>query len=140
MADRVLTWFVDKFAGDPTTMHPAYYMDGEYVPVAVRIYAETGPSLDGATFEIRDDGTSIMCDNTYTYAAYVANSATYTGTFTFELPKGETSDDMAEDFKSIPIAAGSWMTCVMRSSGADEKNITVQLELNRLSESDEEPD
>jgi hypothetical protein len=140
MADRILTWFVDRFNGNPTTMPPAYYMDAEFVPVAVRIYAEHGPSLDDATFEIYDDGVSIMNDRTYLEATYVANTATYQGDYTFMLGKGETVDEMAEDFKTSVIEQGSWLTCAMKSTGADEKNITVQLELNRVSESEEEED
>jgi len=43
MADRILTWHRHKIDGDETRIGPTYYMDAEYEPLAVRIYAETAP-------------------------------------------------------------------------------------------------
>jgi hypothetical protein len=138
MADKTLVWSVKRCDGNPTTMLPAYYIESEYEPIAVRIYAETAPIMD-ATFEIYDDGVSIMNDNAYKYSTYIANSPAYQGTYYFILPKGANSDEMAEDFNANNLDIGSWVTCSILNDGG-AKNITVQLDLNRISESGEESD
>ncbi len=139
MADRILTWSVKRCDGNPTTILPAYYMESEYTPTAVRIYAETAPTVDDAEFEILDDGVSIMNDHQYSYSTYAANTAVYTGVYTIHLPINSTVDEMAEDFREEVIAAGSWVTCQIRQDGGG-KNFTIQMELDKVSESDEDTD
>ena len=45
--------------GNEARMEPAYYLDADYEPVAVRIYAGTTPTSD-AEINIFRDGTSIF--------------------------------------------------------------------------------
>lgn len=136
MADRTLVWTIEKSEGNPTHMMPAYYMEAEYEPVAVRIYAHTAP-VTSATFEIYDDGVSIMNDSAWNYAAYRANTQAYSEVRTIELPAGANSDEMAEDFSETPIEAGSWVTCSLTNDGGARK-ITVLMDLERISEGNED--
>ncbi len=137
MADRILTWSCKRCEGNPTVLLPAYFLEGDYTPTAVRIYADTAPDVEDAEFEIYDDGVSSMNDKDYNYSTYAANTATYSGTYEIHLPKGENIDEMAEDFNNTSIEKGSWITCAIRKDGGG-KNFTVQLELEKLSESDED--
>ncbi len=137
MADRTLIWSAKRCDGNPTTMLPAYYIEVDYEPVAVRIYAESAPGIEEAVFEIYDDGVSIMSDIAFRYLTYISNTATYRGTYTTKLPKGANSDEMAEDFNATPIKVGSWVTCAIKADGG-ARNITVQLDLNRVSEPSED--
>lgn len=141
MADRILSFWLDKHKGGDTMMLPAYYLEADYSVKAVRIHAETAPGDDDALFEIYDDGVSIMEDHDYRYTTYITNTATYSGDTTIHLSKDATEDTMAEDFVlDSEIEAGSWITCYMTQSGGNPKNVTVQLELERLSEGDEDTD
>lgn len=137
MADRVLTFSAKRCDGDPTIMLPAYFVEGDFTPIAVRIHAEDAPDVEDARFDILDDGVSIMHDHEYTYSEYIANTATYSGATFIELGKNQTSEEMAEDLLETPIEAGSWITCVLHRDGGG-KNFTVVLELETLDEPDEE--
>ncbi len=139
MADRTLIWSAKRCEGNPTTLLPAYYMEGDYEKVAVRIHAEDAPVDEDAQFEIYADGESIMNDHLYNYDDYIANTATYTGETMIHLPVDDTEDTMAEDFSNDNIEAGTWVTCAFLKDGGG-KNFTIILELNRLSDSDEETD
>jgi len=61
MADSILVWAIERYPGQPVIM-PAYYVDVDYEPVAVRIYAQEAPHADDATFDILCNGTSIFKD------------------------------------------------------------------------------
>lgn len=136
MADRILTWSVHKCTGNPTVMLPSHYIEADFAPVAVRIYAVKAPDYDEAKFEIYDDGVSIMEDHAYNYNTYIANTATYSGTYEFFLGKNENAEEMAENFKEVPIETGSWLTCVLKQAGGG-MDFTVILELDKLSEEED---
>jgi hypothetical protein len=136
--NRILTWHDPEKQGDGR-FGPAYYMDIEYEPVAVRIHAETAPYLADAEFQILDDGVSIFSNR----ASNLLNKTTGvltvgTPSTTAVLMKGESSEPDAEDFNNITIEVGSWLTCELVNNGGG-KNFTVQLELEQVSD-DEEKD
>ena len=140
MANKVLVWSVHRCDGNPTVMLPSHYIESDVAPLAVRIYAVTAPDYDEAKFEIYDDGVSIMGDRNYSYSTYIANTANPpAASRDIFLGKGENSEEMAEDFNDNTIEVGSWMTCVLTQDGGG-RDFTVVLELENLSESDEESD
>jgi hypothetical protein len=53
---RILNW---HFGSEE---QPAYYMERDYAPLHVRIYAGIPPDGDGLKIDIRDDGTSIFAN------------------------------------------------------------------------------
>jgi len=116
MASRILTWY---YRGVDPEM-PAYYLERDYTPAHIRVYAKKEPSGGDLQVDIKDDGTSILASYAF-------------------LPKGDNLEEDAEDFldtESI-MEVGSVVTCdVVVTNGAD--GITVQLEL--LSLNDEEGD
>ncbi len=65
MADRILTWHII----DPTTPLPSYYIERDYIPDAVRIYATSSPGGGDFEVDIRDDGTTIFVNRTPTLVA-----------------------------------------------------------------------
>lgn len=130
MADRILTWIIDKYPGD-TTVPGAFYIENEYTPVAVRIHAQTAPDVADATFDILDDGVSIFADRDKDLVT-VSTGVTkfHTPNTKIILPKGDNSETDAEDFKeNLEIEEGSWITCQMFADGGG-KNFTVILELD----------
>lgn len=134
MTKRYLTFHRLEPAGNAVRMSPsAYYIDEDSKPVAVRIYAEDAP-LGDMEVDIFDDGTSIFTDN----ASYSFNLTTgvTSGTANTKvlLVKGENGEEFAENFaEGTVIEEGSWVWCVLeKANGA--KNVTVQLELESMSE------
>ena len=109
-ADRILTWGFENIDRDGTEQGPAYYMDRDYTPVAVRVLARRVPDAAALTFSINDDGVSIFAR-------------------TPRLEKGDTQEDDAEEFPKNPgtIAEGSIVTLDVTPNGA--KGISVHLEL-----------
>ena len=139
MAEKVLIWSAQKYPGADYggMLLPAYYAEVAYVPLAVRIYAGTAPHSGDATFDILDDGVSIFNDHGDIPVPRTAGDGTvYTADTSIALPKGDTSEEMAEDFASDEIEAGSWITCKCNADGAG-KNFTIQLEVETLAEADE---
>lgn len=134
---RILTWFFEQY--DPSKKAPAFYMEAEYHPVAVRIRAETQPTVADAEFNIYADGVSLFEDHDYSYGTYIANSAAYRGDTNIHLAANSSVDEMAEDFKEGTIESGTWLTCSILKDGGG-RNFTVQLELEKVSESDEDSD
>lgn len=138
MADRQLIWSTLHYP-ESGVMLPAYYLEGEYEPVAVRIYADSAPKVEACTFDIYDDGTSIFIDKdadnvdmTATYQhQHVANTKV-------SLEAGDTDELMADNFEDgLYIESGSWITCKMFND-AGARNVTIILELNKLSETEED--
>jgi hypothetical protein len=138
MAKRILTWSFARFP-EGGILLPAYYMDADYEPVEVRIYADSVPKVNAAKFDILNDGVSIFNDKTE-----VANSTElfyqmhHVPDTTVELAATQSSDTMVEDFKNgVMLDEGTWVTCkVTDDSGA--RNVTIQLELQEMTESDED--
>jgi hypothetical protein len=131
MADRILTWSCKRCDGNPTVMLPAYYLEKDFDPVAVRIRAESAPTASEAVFEIYADGVPIMNDYSFSYSDYIIDTQHYSGNYDFTLTKTETTDDMADDFNGNSLEAGTWVTCVIKEDGSG-KNFTVQLELDEV--------
>ena len=111
MADRILVWYLEGVIGDGTEQGPAYYMDRDYVPDALRVMAKRVADADDFTADIKDDGVSILSRRA-------------------RMLKGAKTEVDAEEFPSPPvlIEAGSLITLDVTSAGA--KGITIQLELN----------
>ena len=107
---RVLTWAFENIDRDGTEQGPAYYIDRDYTPVAVRVLARRVPDAGALTFTIRDDGVSIFAR-------------------TARLEKGDTQEDDAEEFPKNPptILEGSIVTLDVTPSGA--KGLSFHLEL-----------
>jgi hypothetical protein len=137
-ADRILTWSFNRFP-EGGILLPAYYMETDYEPTEVRIYADSVPTVNSAKFDILNNGVSIFCDkeevvdshDSYYQQHHIPNTV-------IELEPKESNEMMAEDFRNgIMLEEGTWVTCkVIDDSGA--RNVTVQLELQKMSESDED--
>lgn len=134
MADRILIFHMPERKGqhgDWNRIGPTYYMDGDYMPVALRVHAEGAPSDRTLEIDILDDGVSI-----FTNRASIQNNAItsaverQTTQTTGSLPKGENTEDNADVFKSGKIAEGSWVHCEMPYDG-NARNVTIQLELEK---------
>ena len=136
---RYLTFHFHGTTGNEARMSPsAYYVESNYTPVAVRIYAETAPTRD-AKFDIFDDGVSIF-NNRTPYQQNLTTGVVLTGApvTACVLPIGQNTEESAEDFSASLIEVGSWVYCNILDSGGG-KNFTVQLELySQAEEQDEE--
>ena len=133
--NRFLTFHTHGTSNNEVQMSPAYYLDGDYAPIAVRIYAEDAPTRN-AKVDIYDDGVSIFNNN-------VADSKSTTGVVTVPdaetdavLASGENSDELSDDFNDTPMAKESWITCKLVDAGSGG-NFTVQLEIELISDEDE---
>lgn len=109
MADRILVW-------TPTTHDAAFYLDEDYSPEALRLYAAGAPTLGDLVVDIYDDGDSIMQGGSIT-----ANKMTKTdgeifyGTHTLafivgELVSGVTSSAYGEVLETAPGKLVVWHT------------------------------
>ena len=112
MASRVLVWHLETPERDGTEQGPAYYMERDYTPTALRLLARQAPDGGPLIVNLKDDGVSILAR-------------------TSRLEKGDEADPDAEVFPLNPgtIAEGSVVTLDIVSSGG-AKGITVQLELD----------
>ncbi len=121
MSFRILTWHIPSIVGDGTGQGAVYYLDKDYEPVAVRIYARTAPNGGDLQIDIKDDGVSIF-EN---YGL---------------LTRGNKSTDWGEDFdlnsEKMLMAQGSWITLDIPESGG-AGDISVSLELISLADTDE---
>lgn len=125
---RVLTFHYHGTTGNEERMLPTYYIEANYTPVAVRIYAEIAPSRD-ALVDIYDDGVSIFNNRTprdhHPTTGRDETGATVTAA---TLGKGLHTEEYAEDFATITIDEGSWVHCNLVDAGSG-RNFTVQFEL-----------
>lgn len=129
MGNRILTWHHEGTIGNETRIGPTYYMERNYTPVAVRIYAATAPTSD-AEVDIYDDGTSIF-NNRTPLAINRTTGVNETGASATAavLGAGVNAEENAEDFVDSPIIEeGSWVHCNLKKAGGG-KNFTVHLEL-----------
>lgn len=132
--NRILTFHLHDTAGNTTRMSPsAYYIEGAYEPVAVRIYAEQAPTSE-ATFDIFDDGVSIFSNKvTRSWNRTTGVEITGQADTTIGLAPGQQSEELAENFNGDSIDQGSWVSCNLVTGGGG-KNFTVQLDLLPVSE------
>lgn len=112
--NRILTWFIPEMVGVGTRQGPTFYLERDYEPVAMQVYARIAPAGTDLTFNIRDDDVSIMSSDA-------------------RLPVGANTDDMAEDWDEFlsTLDEGSWLSLDITNHG-NAKDITVQLELSSL--------
>ena len=131
--NRFLTFHTHGTSNNEQWMSPAYYMDGDYEPVAVRIHVGKAPAKE-AKIDIYDDGVSLF--NNSTTPAHHHNTGTdLTGDAVtyMSLAAGQNSDEVADDFTNDPIDSGSWITCKLLDAGSGA-NFTVQLEIALIEE------
>ena len=133
MADRILIWHIPD-SPNPLSL-PRYYMEADYVPVALRVYADTKPETDDLRIDIRDDGVSIFKNQPSTTFTTLGQRTT-TPTTTPVLIKGDNSEEDAGDFLEDALGTGSWISCVI-ADWAGAKGVTIQLELDKVGESNE---
>ncbi len=137
MSSRILIWHLHKHQSTGTRIGATYYIEADYTPVAVRIYAETAPKED-AEFNIYDDGVSIFSDRSVNLVNQTTGVVTVrSAKTTAVLPKGDNSEEDAEEFGSSIIDEGSWVHCNVIEDGGGE-NFTVQLELESQLEPEEQ--
>lgn len=138
--NRVLTWNALGYTGNLLSIGATYYMEADYEPVAVRIYAEEAPSCGDAEFNIYDDGVSIF-DNKASTTYDSVGTETYPAPDTnIFLCEGENEEVEAENFETgLLIEKGSWVSCNLIADGGG-KNFSVHLELRQISEDDESED
>lgn len=137
MADRILVFHSDAVRRPGDSIGPTYYMEADCAPLAVRIHAEKAPTVGDASFDITQDGVSIFANQT-PERVYPERRLSYVAeTKKVELPKGQTNEELADDFVSdLAFTAGGWVQCVLKNAAGGE-NFTIQLELENLSEPDE---
>lgn len=126
---RILTFHYHDTTVGEKRMLPTYYIEADYTPVAVRIYAETAPSTGDAKIDIYDDGVSIFNNRTpRDYHPTTYKEETGVAVTAAVLGNGLNSEEYAEDFATITIDNGSWVHCNLVDAAAG-KNFTVQFEL-----------
>ena len=135
MADRVLTWHEKNIKGNDTRIGPTYYMDADYAPKALRIHVEHSPVEGDVEVEIFKDGKTIFGDRA-SKVYYSGKGVTLAGIpqTTAVLARGDNYEVDAEVFLSdLILEEGSWVHCEVKKYH-EAKNISVHLELEKLSE------
>lgn len=135
---RILIFHGKEFVGSEVRLGATYYMDADYEPIAVRIYAGSAPDSD-AKIDIFANGVSIFADNASKTYSPSTGYNTPTPVTTATLAYGHNSEENAEDFNSSYIDRGSWVYCNLEDTGGG-RNFTVQLELEQVSEDSESED
>lgn len=134
--NRILTFHSKDSVGNDSRLGPTYYIEADYEPVAVRIYAETAPLRD-AKFDVFDDGVSIFNNRTpKDFELNTGKNITGAVVTATVLSENQNSEEYAEDFTNTPIEEGSWVYCDLVDSGGG-KNFTVHLEMKEISEKGE---
>jgi hypothetical protein len=118
-------------------MLPAHYLEADYALAAARIYAEIPPSVEDAEFDIYADGVSIFNNRTPTPTPAPGREAILTTTTTIALTKGNNSAEFTADFLNENLDEGTWLTAKLIKGGGG-RNFTVQLDLIRISEPDQD--
>ena len=137
MADMILTWHYEDIRAAGDRVGAAYYISGDYSPIAVRIHAEKAPDVEDAEFEILKDGVSIMNDRGAIVHDIYGIVQSRTVNTTVVLAKGATTDEAADDFKNETIESGSWLTCTLNKDGGGN-NFTIQCELAQIEDEDDQ--
>ena len=136
MANRTLTWHSSKVRKGGK-IGPTYYISADYQPVAVRMYAVTGPVTADAEVNILVDGVSILSNRTQSQLSALTKPPLTSGPpkTTAMIPKGDNYESNAEDLIGDPIEEGSWVHCELVEDGGCE-NLSVHLDLAGLGEED----
>lgn len=119
--NRVLVWHLEPIRGGDESQGPVFYADHDYLPQAIRLYARVAPGGGDLKVDIRDDGASIL---TSEYAT---------------LNKGGNAEEHAEDYPApqTAIEEGSFISLHVVRTG-DAEDVTCQLEMESLSNEDDE--
>lgn len=115
MIDRVLTWYIDGVVSrNGVRQGETYYLEADYEPIALRIYAQDAPYGQALEVDILSDNVSIFGEKAC-------------------LPAGENSEDAPVDFCKEVLEAGTWISLNVTNQ-ASARNITVSLELRLIPE------
>ncbi len=134
MANLILTWSAYKDHGNRRAMAPsAYYMDTDYVPIAVRLYAEFTPEIEDAEFNIYDDGVTLLTDRATKKFRVLTGRFEADPEVNVAISVGENTEVSTGDLKDTIIEEGSWVSCNIIKDGGG-RNFTVQLELEPIGE------
>ena len=142
--NRILNWHETNLTPSDEPFGATYYLEQDYTPVRVRLYARNAPNGGDLEVDIRDDDVSILADRASSYKKPTSIGDVYSQDATNQttiLAKGSNLNEMADSFLSNEpvLAEGSLITCyLIRANGASD--ITVQLELESLVEEEEESD
>jgi hypothetical protein len=139
MADKTLVWF---FPDAPhQKLQPTYYAEEDFEKSALRIIADVAPVSDCLIdiFVSNYTGTEKVSifNNHFLDPMEMNTPPSAIPNTTINLPAGKTVDIAAENFTDGEIAEGQLITCQMFASGG-AKNVTVILELNRLTKQSEQ--
>lgn len=135
---RILIFHGKESVGDKVRLGATYYLDADYEPLTVRIYASDAPEAD-AKIDIFANGVSIFADNASKTFSAATGYNTPTPVTTATLPAGQNTEEYAEDFALDMLERGLWVHCNLEDTGGGG-NFTVQLELIQVSEDDESED
>jgi hypothetical protein len=129
--DKSLTWHFQR--GE--RRFASYYLDKDYRPVAARIYAEGAPTSDFEV-DILAEGVSIFADTVGASQSHGTTPGHENPASTYaRLLPGENTETDADNFCTEDISG--WLTLQVGSDGG-ASNVSVQLDLERVSEEDEE--
>ncbi len=130
---RTLTWNSLTDGGNKMSIGATFFIDAEYEPIAVRIYAEQAPDVEDAEFNIFDDGVTIFADRSSPTFYVTGGVETEADAVTnIVLAKGENSNDAAHDFdESLVLEKGSWISCNLIKDGGG-RNFSIHLELSKV--------
>ena len=142
MGTRILTFgpYTENINGK-TRLGATYYMEADYTPVAVTIYAAKATTSQDAKIDIKDEDNVSIFENRAVERVNISvptvrDSDTKT---TALLVAGENGEEYAADFstdvdgETIIIQKGSWLHCILEETGGGD-NFSVSLELNTMAE------
>lgn len=130
--NRHLTWLYDSVRGTGSQVGPAYFIEHDCIPVAVRIHSEVAPDVEDAEFEILRDGVSVMNNrDSIQYNETTGKVISDTSTTSVVLAKGCTSADYDSDFSSDMIVGEAWLTCTLVKDGSG-RYITIDMEVQEV--------
>ncbi len=133
MVSRVLTWQTLEAFGNKFNLG-AFYMEGAYAAVAVRLKAEDAPDVEAAEFNIYADGVSIFSDSGSTLRNTLGTITASEVDTNIRLQKGDDENADAESFRpNLLIGEGSWITCNCIKDGGG-RNFSIHLELEKVEE------
>ena len=144
MADRYLVWFHEgEVRGDEARTGPTYYLSKDYEATAVRVYAETAPTMGDAEFDIRviteaGEDMSLFDNRTPDGISRFGREdlVTLNTSTMVSITENYNEEAETEDFSSsVVLEEGSWVYC-KPISGGHGKNFTIQLELSSEDEGD----
>ena len=139
---KTLTFYEPDIKGN-VRYGATYYIEADCHPVGIRMYAETASTEGDVKVNIFDDGTSIFANSPFvTFTAPTKKGATQTlgdDTNYATLIEGDNLEPHAGDFIGDTIESGSLVHCEIVDTG-NCKNLSVHLEIERLTEEMDEED